>query len=903
MSGSSVNSNFVVKNGLTVGSTEIVSANGTVYVNQLRYQGNGGSITDVANGAFTKANNSVQTAFVTVSANGNSITSSSNNDTLTITSATANGINVLNPTSKTIDLGLRTSGVTAGSYGTSTAIPAFTVDEFGRITSASTNSVSTTINLTGTTGSGSVSGGGTLTFASNNGFVVSSTGGSTLYLNSAQDLQTSASPTFNNLTVAGNLSVAGTYTYSNTVVFQSVDSLIELAANNTGDVVDIGFYGQYSSNKYAGLVRTGGGNFALFKELSAPTSNSFGSITLGNYGTLRANLTGGMVTALANTIGISDGGTNNASYTTGAALQYNGTSIVSLANTGTAGTYGSASYVPVVTTDAYGRISSVSNTAIAIDTAALTSGTLGVSRGGTNNTSYTTGALLQYNGSGIVSIANTGVTAGSYGNTTSIPSITVDAYGRVTAVSNNSVSTTINLAGTTGSGSVAGGGTLTFASNNGVVISSTGGSTLYINDPQDLQTSASPSFNNLTVAGNLSVAGTYTYSNTVVFQSVDSLIELAANNTGDVVDIGFYGQYSSNKYAGLVRTGGGNFALFKELSAPTSNSFGSITLGNYGTLRANLTGGMVTALANTIGISDGGTNNASYTTGAALQYNGTSIVSLANTGTAGTYGSASYVPVVTTDAYGRISSVSNTAIAIDTAALTSGTLGVSRGGTNNTSYTTGALLQYNGSGIVSIANTGVTAGSYGNTTSIPSITVDAYGRVTAVSNNSVSTTINLAGTTGSGSVAGGGTLTFASNNGVVISSTGGSTLYINDPQDLQTSASPSFNAVTLNTNGYVTSKTFTTSSTAQVAIDSFATATYRSAKYMVQMTSGSSYHVIELIVLHDGTIPSIAQYGEIFTGSSLGTFDASITTGNLSLLLTATNATTVVKMVRTNIAV
>jgi hypothetical protein len=603
---SSVNSNFVVKNGLTVGSTEIVSANGTVYVNQLRYQGNGGSITDVANGAFTKANNSVQTAFVTVSANGNSISSSSNNDTLTITSATANGINVLNPSSKTIDLGLRTTGVSAGNYGGSTQIPVLNVDAFGRVTSAS----------------------------------------------------------------------------------------------------------------------------------------------------------------------------------------------------------------------------------------------------------------------------------------------------------NTSVSTTINLAGTTGTGSVAGGGTLTFASNNGVVISSTGGSTLYINDPQDLQTSASPTFNNLTVAGNLSVAGTYTYSNTVVFQSVDSLIELAANNTGDVVDIGFYGQYSSNKYAGLVRSGGGNFALFKELSAPTANSFGAISLGNYGTLRANITGGTVSSLASAITVGDGGTGATTFTTGQILVGNGTgALTSLANTGTAGTYGSASYVPVVTTDAYGRISSVSNTAIAIDTGAITTGTLGISRGGTNNTSYTTGALLQYNGSGIVSIANTGVTAGSYGNTTSIPSITVDAYGRVTAVSNNSVSTTINLAGTTGSGSVAGGGTLTFASNNGVVISSTGGSTLYINDPQDLQTSASPSFNAVTLNTNGYVTSKTFTTSSTAQVAIDSFAIATYRSAKYMVQMTSGSSYHVIELVVLHDGTTPSIAQYGEIFTGASLGTFDASITTGNLSLLLTATNASTVVKLVRTNIAV
>ena len=602
----SVNSNFVVKNGLTVGSTEIVSANGTVYVNQLRYQGNGGSITDVANGAFTKANNSVQTSFVTVSANGNSISSSSNNDTLTITSATANGINVLNPSSKTIDLGLRTTGVSAGNYGGSTQIPVLNVDAFGRVTSAS----------------------------------------------------------------------------------------------------------------------------------------------------------------------------------------------------------------------------------------------------------------------------------------------------------NTSVSTTINLAGTTGTGSVAGGGTLTFASNNGVVISSTGDSTLYINSPQDVRTTASPTFNNLNVAGNLSVAGTYTYSNTVVFQSVDSLIELAANNTGDVVDIGFYGQYNSNKYAGLVRSGGGNFALFKELSEPTSNSFGAISLGNYGTLRANITGGTVSSLASAITVGDGGTGATTFTTGQILVGNGTgALTSLANTGTAGTYGSASYVPVVTTDAYGRISSVSNTAIAIDTGAITTGTLGISRGGTNNTSYTTGALLQYNGSGIVSIANTGVTAGSYGNTTSIPSITVDAYGRVTAVSNNSVSTTINLAGTTGSGSVAGGGTLTFASNNGVVISSTGGSTLYINSPQDVQTSASPSFNAVTLNTNGYVTSKTFTTSSTAQVAIDSFAIATYRSAKYMVQMTSGSSYHVIELVVLHDGTTPSIAQYGEIFTGSSLGTFDASITTGNLSLLLTATNATTVVKMVRTNIAV
>jgi hypothetical protein len=102
----------------------------------------------------------------------------------------------------------------------------------------------------------------------------------------------------------------------------------------------------------------------------------------------------------------------------------------------------------------------------------------------------------------------------------------------------------------------------------------------------------------------------------------------------------------------------------------------------------------------------------------------------------------------------------------------------------------------------------------------------------------------------------------------------------------------------INTYSILASTTFTTSTTtANQIIYSMPTATYRSAKLMVQMTSGTSYQVTELLIIHDGTNAFMTQYGDIATtGSSLGTFDSSITSGNLNLLFTPTNAATTVKL-------
>ena len=104
------------------------------------------------------------------------------------------------------------------------------------------------------------------------------------------------------------------------------------------------------------------------------------------------------------------------------------------------------------------------------------------------------------------------------------------------------------------------------------------------------------------------------------------------------------------------------------------------------------------------------------------------------------------------------------------------------------------------------------------------------------------------------------------------------------------------------TNGGLTTVTYTSASTTTgQIIDTVLIASIRTIKYLVQVTSGTSYQACEIMIIHDGTTPSITEYADVNTGTVLATFDASIVTGSLNLIFTPTNAVTTVRLVRTTL--
>jgi hypothetical protein len=179
------------------------------------------------------------------------------------------------PSGNNVGLSLTATGVTAATYGNTAYYPTFTVDNKGRVTSASTQLAA--IPVTGTTGTGSANAVNGLTFASTNG-VTSTVSAGTVTISTPQDLRSTAAPVFNGLTTNSTIIPGANATvnlgspvawFNNIYGVSSQAKYADLAENYISDgtpaVADVVVFGgteeitltsEFADTRVAGVIST-----------------------------------------------------------------------------------------------------------------------------------------------------------------------------------------------------------------------------------------------------------------------------------------------------------------------------------------------------------------------------------------------------------------------------------------------------------------------------------------------------------------------------------------------------------------------------------------------------------------------------------------------------------------------
>ena len=285
---------------------------------------------------------------------------------------------------------------------------------------------------------------------------------------------------------------------------------------------------------------------------------------------------------------------------------------ISLSNTTVSpGSYGGASAIPTIIVDEKGRITFAANNSVAASSftirgnsgtdtfntgdvmdilgvapgisTAVTDNTIAITNTGVTNVAATVNHLVVNQGTGNVtlSLANTGITAATYGGPTNVPVITFDAQGRAVSATNASFSTSFTIAGDTG--------TDTF--NSGDVFRILG-------TAPGISTAATD--NTITVT-NTGVTG---------FSAGVGLSTTAASGNITVVNTGVREITTSG--AGLVASGStGNISLTNTgVTGLTSAGNGLVLSGSSGNITATFTGvGSVVGTSNEIEVTGGPAGN------------------------------------------------------------------------------------------------------------------------------------------------------------------------------------------------------------------------------------------------------------------------------------------------------
>jgi hypothetical protein len=413
-------------------------------------------------------------------------------------------------------------------------------------------------------------------------------------------------------------------------------------------------------------VGSGSTNWVLTRSSDADTYviNSADGLSEGSSVFVQQGATGAGETYTCNTTGVITFGTTNITfaqissaqiYSAGTGLTLSGTQF-SITNTGTAGTYGSASQVPVFVTNAQGQVTGVTNTAIAINGSAVTGNITG--QAGSVANALTAGTFLTSGGTYDGSAARTFAVDATNANTAS-KVVARDASGNfaagtITAALSGNATSATNVAG---------------GAANQIVFNTGSGATSFVVAPtasgQVLNWNGS-AFNY--VAGTISGVALGSNLNTLTFGTF--LTGTSYNGSGAVTLA--TNATSANTVSTLVaRDASGNFSAGTITAALSGNATtSSSTSGNAATATALQT-------ARTIG---------------GVSFNGTANINLPGVNTAGNQ------------------NTSGNAATATTATNVSGTVAVANGGTGATSLTANNVLLGNGTSALQV----VAPGTSGN---------------------------------------------------------------------------------------------------------------------------------------------------------------------------------------------